>query len=136
MTRRCILAPGSPLANSLQYQRVSNRHRLPQKAPPLPTSGAARWQVACGEPRRCFDPEVENSEAAVRLCPSADDLWFFWMARRKGSLYRKVGDVFPHTFWPGSQEEALTYVNHLGGENNKQIKALQSAFPLAGIRLD
>ncbi len=39
--------------------------------------------------------------------PQADDLWFFWSARRAGSTYRKVGPEFERLTWEASQDVRL-----------------------------
>jgi hypothetical protein len=45
------------------------------------------------------------------LAPTADDVWFYWMARRQGSLIRHVGPKTRILEWPGSQLENLRSLN-------------------------
>lgn len=51
-----------------------------------------------------YPPGSLHSEAIRRdlyqsHAPSADDLWFFWCARRAGTAYRKVGARFEQLGW-------------------------------------
>lgn len=77
---------------------------------------------------RSLHKDVTRSELFLTHCPSADDLWFFWQARRKGSKYRKVGGKFPELYWPGSQDFALYNSNVTN--NEVQMNALLDAYGL------
>jgi hypothetical protein len=74
-------------------------------------------------PPRSLDREVTNRDLFLALAPTADDLWFYWMARKAGTRHRKVGRRFPRHSWPGSQVEPL-YSENLNGGNDRQIAAL------------
>jgi len=78
-------------------------------------------------PPESLDPLVADSALAARLCPTCDDFWFFWMARRRGTPVLKVGGRFPYREWPGSQRSALHSAN-LGGEYDRQLAALSERF--------
>jgi len=80
-------------------------------------------------PPGSLDPMVADIALAVRLCPTCDDFWFFWMARRQGTLVRKVGGRFPYREWPGSQRRAL-HSGNLGGGYDRQLAALSGHFGL------
>ena len=41
-------------------------------------------------PPGAFDEEVFNEKVFMRLCPYADDIWFFAMALKKGTLRKYV----------------------------------------------
>ncbi|CAN5275529.1 glycosyl transferase [soil metagenome] len=69
----------------------------------------------------CFDPEVMNIEAFTRICPNADDVWLYWMARKAGTMYRKVGGRFVSANWRGSQAESLMAANVASSGNDQQI---------------
>jgi hypothetical protein len=77
-------------------------------------------------PPHSLHPDVTNSALFMELCPTADDLWFYWMARRAGTMYRKVGGVFEHYYWPGTQDEAL--FDHNSVENDHQLRKLVDQF--------
>ena len=63
----------------------------------------------------------------MRLCPHSDDLWFHWMARRRGTVARHVGSRTRIVDWPGSQAQSLRERNrglpHANG-NDRAIAAL------------
>lgn len=82
-------------------------------------------------PPRWFHPDLTERTLFERYAPSADDLWFFWCARRAGSQYMKVGGQFRDLSWEGSQENRL--YDHNLVENDRQIISLVSTFgdPLA-----
>lgn len=67
-------------------------------------------------PPGALHPDVTDSAQFMALCPRADDLWFYWMARRMGSLYQKVGPRFEQLVWPGTQHVALYSGNQTGND--------------------
>ncbi|MCW8843194.1 MAG: glycosyltransferase family 2 protein [Rhodobacteraceae bacterium] len=76
-------------------------------------------------PPGCFDADVTNAALFRELAPKADDLWLYWMARRHGWIFRRVGRSKPPINWPGSQEEALWKGNlGQGAGNDQQIERL------------
>jgi hypothetical protein len=74
-----------------------------------------------------FDPQVLDVAAFQALCPRADDVWFFWMARLAGTTLCGVGSPAPPIAWDGSQEVALLHQNWQG-ENDAQIAAMERRF--------
>ena len=74
-------------------------------------------------PPGCLSKEATDRATFMRLSPDADDLWFYWMARRAGTRHRKVGGKFPRSSWPGTQEQRLYNRNAVSG-NDRQVKAL------------
>jgi len=66
---------------------------------------------------------VANRVLFERLCPDGDDLWFYWCARRAGTLYKKVGGRISLIPWSGSQVTSLWENNRVGG-NDAMIRAL------------
>jgi hypothetical protein len=74
----------------------------------------------------CLHPEVMSHERFLRFCPRADDLWFYWQARRAGTSYVKVGGRFPLAYWAGSQGERLFDSNTT--ENDDQAQNLLNAY--------
>lgn len=75
-------------------------------------------------PPRSLHSDVTNDEMFMCLCPQADDLWFYWMARRAGSQYVKVGPRFPLLHLPGTTENGLFNM----GVNDAQIANLFNDF--------
>jgi hypothetical protein len=76
-------------------------------------------------PPGALDPIVADSRMFERLCPHGDDLWFYWCARRAGTLHRKVGGRMLLPLLPGSQDSNLWHIN-LNGGNDRMIAALQA----------
>jgi hypothetical protein len=65
----------------------------------------------------------------LALCPSGDDLWFYWMGRLAGSRVKKVGHKHRDITWPGSQQHSLM-ADNLAGTNDEMIAALQAEWPI------
>ena len=77
-------------------------------------------------PPHSLHADVTDRDRFTELCPNADDLWFFWSARRAGMLYQKVGAVFPLLYWDSSQNERLFESNTTG--NDQQFARLVKAY--------
>jgi hypothetical protein len=71
--------------------------------------------------------DTANVDEIRRLAPTADDLWFYWMARRAGTRHKKVGGRFRLILWPGTQTSGLKLAN-LTGLNDEQARKLLAAF--------
>lgn len=84
-------------------------------------------------PPNCFSSEVSDRSLFQRLAPTADDLWFYWMARRAGTEVMKVGGRFAMMEWPNPQTSRLWEVNRAGA-NDRQVSNLQAQFgnPITG----
>ena len=78
-------------------------------------------------PPHSLHPDVTRRDLFEKLCPNADDLWFYWMARRAGSRYKVVGDDFTQLPWPDADASSLWQLNR-DGENDRQIANLLAAF--------
>lgn len=81
----------------------------------------------------CFDPEVLNAATFKAICPNADDVWLYWMARRAGTRYRKVGGKFVSTNWRGTQEESLMSTNVSQSGNDVQIQRMIERFGMVDL---
>ncbi|WP_146696199.1 glycosyltransferase family 2 protein [Thioclava sp. F34-6] len=62
----------------------------------------------------------------MALCPTADDLWFYWMARKQGSIVRHIGPKTRIVEWPGSQQVNLRSVNLGDGTENGNDVAISA----------
>jgi hypothetical protein len=56
-------------------------------------------------PPGSLDASTTNEELFFRICPSGDDVWLYWMAKRAGSRHRFIGSqrkilICPGTQWP------------------------------------
>jgi hypothetical protein len=78
-------------------------------------------------PPGSLHPIVSDRSLFRRLCPDADDLWFYWCARMAGTLHRKVGPKSRLVSWAGSQSRTLWESNREGG-NDRMIRALEEEF--------
>jgi hypothetical protein len=79
-------------------------------------------------PPGCLHRDATRRDLFLKLCPFSDDMWFYFMARRRGTLCKKTGGKFELKFWPGSQDQALWMVNNVNVANDDQIKALVAEF--------
>ena len=77
-------------------------------------------------PPGTLHPDVSRRELYQRYAPTADDLWFFWCARRVGATYRKVGPRFEQLGWWSAQESRLFDEN--AAANDEQIALLERKF--------
>ncbi|HYD86077.1 MAG TPA: hypothetical protein VEA80_01250 [Vitreimonas sp.] len=80
-------------------------------------------------PPLSLDAEARDAAQFTKLCPTSDDAWLYWMARRAGWRFKKIGRRRHFTCWPGSQRVALQHENTArGGGNDRQIAALTSHY--------
>lgn len=76
-----------------------------------------------------MDPDVTDLDRAMALTPTADDLWLYWMARRAGFCFRKVGPRRRFHNWTGTQAQALYQTNSVQANGNDiQIQAMIDAY--------
>ncbi|MGN7160869.1 hypothetical protein ACTHQV_13500 [Sphingomonas sp. SAFR-052] len=79
-------------------------------------------------PPRSLDSQAIDIDTAKRLAPTADDAWFYWMARLAGTTHVKVGENTTNLLYTeGSQESGLVH-NNWDGANDRQIRALWAEF--------
>lgn len=79
-------------------------------------------------PPAAFHPDVDDVEAFLATCPTADDVWFFWMSRRAGTEQRAALRPFVHVCWPSSQAVGLVHQNVEMGRNDAQIRAMEARY--------
>lgn len=84
-------------------------------------------------PPSSLSPEVLNQNAFMELCPFADDVWFFWMARLQRSRHIKVKDYFSVVEWPDTQGSALFLHNVAEKGNDSQVAAVQARYGNVGF---
>lgn len=71
-----------------------------------------------------FHPDVTREDAFIRLSPTSDDVWLYWMFRRRGHEALKIRSDVDVLEWPGSQETNLRRNNiHYSG-NDTAIAAM------------
>jgi hypothetical protein len=80
-------------------------------------------------PPHCLHDDVDRTDLILDLCPRADDVWLYWMALRKGYLFRKTSHWRNLHHWRDSQEQGLMWENvYSGSGNDDQINAMIRAF--------
>jgi hypothetical protein len=84
-------------------------------------------------PPHSLHADVVDAHVFMRLCPQADDLWFWWMGRRTGTRVKRVHEGDKPEMVPGSQEASLMHSNWAGG-NDRQLAALLAEFGIDDIR--
>ena len=67
-----------------------------------------------------FHSDVTRDDLFRELCPTADDVWLYWMAALNGARFRKVGRRRRQIIWPDSQHVSLLSVNR--SANDEQIR--------------
>lgn len=80
-------------------------------------------------PPQCFDAELFDEARYTELCPNADDVWFYFMLRKRGYRFKSIGGGFKVRNWVGSQKFALFRDNLGGGGNDEVIKKMCAAYP-------
>jgi hypothetical protein len=110
---------------------------------PLPYS---QWEgsVAEGEPSRLtfptgnggvlyepgiFHSDVTRAEIFRDLCPTADDIWLYWMAALNGARFRKIGPQRRIITWASSQQVALYKTNHIANDTQIVNMITRYGFP-------
>lgn len=73
-------------------------------------------------PSGCLHPDVTQADRFMRLCPTADDVWLYWMVRMNGRIERHSGTGQTPRPWRGSQTTSLWKVNKHA--NDDQIQAM------------
>ena len=86
-------------------------------------------------PPGSLHPDVTRQDLFLKLCPHADDLWFWWMGRRLDTKTRRVGGPFVLRPIPDTQNASLKQQN-MSGRNDEQLNALVDAFGVNDLRLD
>lgn len=88
-------------------------------------------------PPGSMHPDVTDSDLFMKIAPTTDDVWFYWMARRVGTVYAKTLRNFRVLEWPGTVEASLLQINagKMGSGNDQQIANMIDLFgPPGGIR--
>ena len=79
-------------------------------------------------PNGCFHSDVTRVDDFLHYCPTADDVWLYWMVRRNGRLERHSGTLETPRPWNGSQDSALWKINKRA--NDEQIRSMIKAYGL------
>ncbi len=113
----------SPSGSLLPYGDWENNIGEREAGPEVfPTSGAGVLY-----PPGSLHRDVGGTELFLRICPNADDLWLYWMARRAGWSASKVGPAYKLIEWDPAAPGRLWLDNLIGGGNDVKIKAMLAA---------
>ncbi|WP_206026918.1 hypothetical protein [Jiella endophytica] len=94
----------------------------------FPTSGGGVLY-----PPGVFAPEVARSDRFMALCPTADDVWLYWMMRRRGVQARRVGQGRAFYGWPAAGIPSLSHGNvGTAGGNDRQIRQMIEVYGFPG----
>jgi hypothetical protein len=72
--------------------------------------------------------ETVKSEIFMELCPTADDVWLYFMTRLNGYIPKKIPSDFREFSWPSSQEVTLNSENVIRGSNDICISNLERKY--------
>ncbi len=72
--------------------------------------------------------DVFDQQQFTTLCPEADDVWFYWMARRAGTGHVRVDGWIELIEWPITQQVSLRVTNIEGEGHDRQIRAMEKAY--------
>lgn len=79
-------------------------------------------------PPGAFASDVTNAALFRELCPTADDIWLYWMACLKGTAVCNLASRRHYWQWPGSQRSALHHGNITLKGNDRQISAIVARY--------
>ncbi len=79
-------------------------------------------------PPRSLHPDVLDEARFMRLAPFADDVWFYWMARRAGTRQARAQGWIDLIEWAESQAVGLCVGNVEGEGNDRQILAMEAVY--------
>jgi hypothetical protein len=76
-----------------------------------------------------FYSDVISEHLFRQLCPSADDIWLYWMAALNGNAFLTTARMNEPITWPASQQTALSGSNaFFGSGNDEQIQRMVAAY--------
>ncbi|MDO5706252.1 MAG: glycosyltransferase family 2 protein [Paracoccus sp. (in: a-proteobacteria)] len=120
----------------------AHRVALDSKGHPLPYGN---WQRNIDRPERgplvfitgvsgviyaphTLHPDVCRDDLFTRLCPTADDVWIYWMYRNAGVNAAKIGQKQRILEWTETQATSLRSINLNGQGNDAAVAALMGRY--------
>lgn len=83
-------------------------------------------------PAGCFSSKVSDQALFQQLCPNADDIWLFWMAKMNHCDIRYSGKKINFIALPGTNAGGLAESNVYENGNDKQIENMLKFFGWCG----
>lgn len=93
---------------------------------------------SCCYPPHLFDDEIFKKEIFLKLCPTADDIWF-WAMEERLNLKKQYISHYGHGYhrsvnrieeYDLSQRGTLMYQNVMGGRNDQQLQLILNFYHL------
>jgi hypothetical protein len=79
-------------------------------------------------PPNAFVDDVLDEEKFMKICASADDVWFFWMARKNGVYVSWSGYELNTINWTGTDASGLAVENVKQGKNDICINRMREVY--------
>ncbi|GAC29765.1 hypothetical protein [Brumicola pallidula] len=84
-------------------------------------------------PPGCFNEKVLEKDLFMELCPTADDIWFFWMSRINGVKTVMTPHKTNTVCWIGTHDSGLAQTNVAHNGNDVCLNNLINSFGLDEI---
>lgn len=119
---RIVLADGRPAP----YAAWTRNLPRPERGPLVFPTGV----MGVLYPPGSLHEDAARPDLFQELCPTADDVWLWWMHRMAGRTAAKIGGRARVVDWPGSQETALRAFNLAGDGNDRAVAAMTARYGL------
>jgi hypothetical protein len=119
---RIALADGRPAP----YANWTWNLREPERGPLVFPTGV----MGVLYPPGSLHEEATRDDLFREFCPTADDVWLWWMHRMAGRTASKIGGRARILDWPGSQDTALRTLNLAGSGNDRAVAAMVARYGL------
>ena len=136
--------PNTIISHHARFPKAYKDKFEPYNAWPLkrPKNGLTEFIMPIGVsgvlyPPGSFDKEVFNEEIFNSLCPFADDIWFWLMAKRNGMQHhvidpgKSIGNSFDDLYQFFNKGSALTHTNSKENANDVQLHALMNYYKIS-----
>lgn len=120
---RVVVSHGAPEG----YESWQHNLEMPETGPLVFPTGVSGVIYA----PNVFHADVTRDDLFMKLAPSADDIWLYWMHRLQGSKPVKLGQRARILEWAGTQSVSLRATNRLANEqggNDRAIAALMKHY--------
>lgn len=71
---------------------------------------------------------VQDQETFMQLCPTADDIWLYWMVRKSGAMVKKSDTKLNVVNLPGTDEHGLATQNVINKKNDEQMQRMYERY--------
>ncbi len=119
---RIALADGQPAP----YAAWKRNLRRPERGPLVFPTGV----MGVLYPPGSLHGDATRPDLFGELCPTADDVWLWWMHRMAGRTAAKIGGRARIVDWPGSQASTLRALNLAGAGNDRAVAAMTARYGL------